>query len=247
MTPRLPFFLPLVLPCVLGLLAAAPARAAARPTVLELFTSESCSSCPPADALLAELAASRYDVLPLGFHVDYWNQLSWRDRFSSQAATARQRDYAASLGAGVYTPQLVVDGSLQAVGSDRDAVLAAIRQAQADAIAGPALSITAQAPTAEAGTAEAGTVDVRAGEAAGSGTVLLIGFDAHHHTAVGSGENGGRTIDEANVVRSFQVLGPWRGTACAFRAKRPAGERLAALVQLQDGRIVAVAMAPAGT
>src|SRR5271154_5728268 len=101
---------------LITLTAAATAQATPRPVVLELFTSQSCSSCPPADALLADIAASHADVLPLDFHVDYWNYLSWRDRFSLPAATARQRAYAAALGAEVFTPQLVIDGTAEAGG-----------------------------------------------------------------------------------------------------------------------------------
>src|SRR5262249_25514989 len=119
------------------LLGAAPASAGARPVVVELFTSEGCSSCPPADALLAELAASP-DLLALSLHVDYWDRLGWKDPFSSAAATRRQDRYARLLGlAAVYTPQIVVDGHWQTVGSDRDAVTPAVARARQAAAAGP--------------------------------------------------------------------------------------------------------------
>ena len=107
-----------------------PARAAERPIVVELFTSEGCSSCPPADALLGELA-TRPNVLALSFHVDYWDRLGWKDPFSSPEATARQQHYARLLGLDtVYTPQIVVDGSWEAVGSDQAAVERALDQAR---------------------------------------------------------------------------------------------------------------------
>src|SRR6516165_3499017 len=108
----------------------APAEAVERPVVVELFTSEGCSSCPPADALLAELA-TRSDLLALSFHVDYWDRLGWKDPFSSAMATRRQDRYARLLGLdAVYTPQVVVDGHWQTVGSDREAVAQAVAQAR---------------------------------------------------------------------------------------------------------------------
>src|SRR5438876_198466 len=107
-----------------------PVAAAERPIVVELFTSQGCSSCPPADALLAELA-DRPGILALSFHVDYWDRLGWKDPFSSPAATRRQQRYADLLGlATVYTPQIVVDGKWQAVGSDRAEVERALGSAR---------------------------------------------------------------------------------------------------------------------
>ena len=120
-----------LLSALLGLaFGIAPLHAGERPIVVELFTSEGCSSCPPADALLAELAG-RPDVLALSFHVDYWDRLGWKDPFSSPDATRRQHGYADLLGlATVYTPQMVVDGRWQAVGSDRSEVEQALGSAR---------------------------------------------------------------------------------------------------------------------
>ncbi len=215
---------------------AAPHRACARPVVLELFTSQGCSSCPPADALLLGLARTRADLLPLAFHVTYWNNLGWRDPFSLDAATARQRGYAGTLAAEVYTPQLVVDGRAGVVGSDRDAVEAAIGDALAAAPADVAVSLRRDG---------AGVV-VEIGEAADGGRggrVIVVGFDAEHATSVGRGENSGRRLVEANVVRGVQPLGEWDGGAAAWRAAAPAGEQLAVLVQSADGAIIGAARA----
>ena len=106
----------------------------ARPIVVELFTSEGCSSCPPADALLTELSAHG-DLLPLAFHVTYWNSLGWRDPYSFEGATSRQASYAARLGGGSYTPEMVIDGRRGMVGSERGEVAAAIGAARSAATA----------------------------------------------------------------------------------------------------------------
>ncbi len=203
----------------------------ARPlVVVELFTSQGCSSCPPADAVLLELSRTRADVLPLAFHVTYWDRLGWRDPFSLEAATVRQRAYGRSMGLEtIYTPQAVVAGHVDVVGSDRGALLAAI----ARAAAAPPVTLTVLR--------EAGSARVEGSGPAAGATVWLVGYDALHRTAVGRGENGGRTLLEANVVRSVQSLGAWSGEGVRLERPVPAGERLAVLVQAADGRIVAAA------
>ena len=214
------------------------ASAATRPVVLELFTSQSCSSCPPADALMEEYARTRPDVLPLDFHVDYWNRLNWKDPYSSPEATERQRDYAASLGTEVYTPELVVDGRTGVVGSDKAAVDQAIAAARDAAAQGPGIALAKSAP---------GSVSVQIGAGKGGGSVLLIGFDPEHTTQVSAGENGGRTLHEANVVRSWRKLGNWTGAPLRLEAARMPGERCAVLVQETGGPVIAAAVLPAGS
>jgi hypothetical protein len=215
-------------------MARMPAEAPARPIVLELFTSEGCSSCPPADALLHRLATSDATLLPLAFHVTYWNYLGWHDPFSLDAATARQRAYARLTAShSVYTPQLIVDGSQEVVGSDALAVARALRTAAADMPPPPPLRLS------EAN----GQVTVELGAATGlpPALVLLIGYDGEHRTPIGRGENSGHTLLEANIVRAMAPLGSWSGAALRLEHARPAGERLAVLVQAADGRMLAAA------
>ena len=106
------------------------AHAAERPVVVELFTSEGCSSCPPADAFLTDLSHRGRDVLPLAFHVTYWDRLGWRDPYSLAAATDRQAVYGRRFGDGSYTPEMVVDGTKGLVGSERGEAQAAIAAAR---------------------------------------------------------------------------------------------------------------------
>ena len=205
--------------------------------VLELFTSQSCSSCPPADALLGRLKGSQPSVLPLSLHVDYWNRIGWQDRYSSHAITARQYEYARLLGQdGVYTPELVVDGLQGVVGSDPFAVDAAIRRAQAARAERPAIVLGIRRDGAD--------VTVEAGAGAGQGTLLLVGYDDRHVTPVGSGENAGRTLTEINVVRSIAPLGAWAGAPLALRVAAPPGEHYALLLQSTDGRMLAARAVP---
>ncbi len=199
------------------------------PVVVELFTSQGCSSCPPADAFLTDLARKHPEVLPLAFHVTYWNYLGWSDPYSFDAATARQRDYARHLGEdGVYTPQMVVDGTTGFVGSDRS----------------QGLHVIANAPhkTVPVGMARDGqTLLITIGPGTGQAKILLVGFDRAHETPIGRGENSGRTLTESNIVRSLTPIGLWTGSAVALRQAPPAGESFAVLLQAGAGHIIGAA------
>jgi hypothetical protein len=175
-----------------------PSHSAARDgvAVVELFTSEGCSSCPPADALLARLA-SRPGVFALSFHVDYWDDLGWRDRFASAGNTARQQTLALSLGArGLYTPQLVVGGVDAFVGSDADHADASIGKALS---AAPRVRLTLRV---HATPAEA-RVDYQAVGAPAGALIDVAVVERSVSSEVHAGENAGRLLRHANVVRSF--------------------------------------------
>ena len=175
-----------------------------RPVLLELFTSEGCSSCPPADRLLETLDRSQpaagANLIVLSEHVDYWNRLGWADPFSSALFTERQQDYVARLHlAGAYTPQLVVDGRKDVVGSDERAVRAAIVQAQTQAKA--SVGLKAQ----RAGTAADLEIDARGG---GRGTKVYVALaEDHARSQVTRGENAGRNLSHVAVVRTLLLAG----------------------------------------
>jgi len=211
-------------------LSGAPARAGDRPILVELFTSEGCSSCPPADALLVELA-NRPDVLALSFHVDYWDGLGWKDPFSSREATHRQERYRTLLDlATVYTPQIVVDGRWDAVGSDRAEVERALDLARRDRRDIPV------ALTVDRGNA---LIKFSAVADAASASVLLIGFDRRHVDKVKGGENGGRILANVDVVRGVDEVGSAGAIVALIRWQC---DRVAAIVQAKDGRILGVAV-----
>lgn len=224
------------LAAALGVLlpALAAAQQPLRPVVGELFTSEGCSSCPPADAKIAELARTRPDLLLLTFHVTYWNYLGWHDPYSFEGATQRQRHYVAlGVSPDVYTPALIVDGKLDAVGSEPGAVNSALRQAARSQETAAPIDVQ-RGPQG---------VEVTVGAGSGSGTLLLIGYDRLHRTPVGRGENGGRTLEESNIVRSMSVLGVWSGKPVHLKALLPAGQEIAVLLQRDDGHIVGAGVA----
>ncbi len=166
--------------------------------ILELFTSQGCSSCPPADELLAQLG-QQANVLPLSFHVDYWNYLGWADPFSQAAWSTRQQAYAQQLGGrGVYTPQLVIDGKVGMVGSNRGDVARQLKAAEATI------------PTALAATAQWSADRVRIDVTAPAHAAVWVAlYDRSTRIDVPRGENAGTTLQTTNPVRALQrIAGP---------------------------------------
>src|ERR1700722_2351807 len=182
------------------------ANSQARPAVVELFTSEGCNSCPPAEAYIGELAQRR-DVLALAFHVDYWDDLGWRDRFELPEAVQRQRAYAKALRlSSVYTPQVVIDGQADFVGSDRPAIGRALSGNRN----GVAVALSLRDGEV--------LVDLGAQEKITPCDVLLVTYLRTAVSAIGRGENAGRTLKEFNIVRDLRSLGRWDGQQRLYRA-----------------------------
>jgi hypothetical protein len=225
---------------VVALLAASlPARAGS-PVVVELFTSQGCSSCPPADEYLGEMTA-RSDIIPLAFHVDYWNYIGWSDPFASKQMTHRQKAYSKALGQRyIYTPEMVVNGTTQEVGSNRHGVEALIEAAHKAPQSGPSISLTRE---------DDGRIRLRVGAGAKEmATIWLVKFDREHTTSVATGENEGRTLTDYNAVRTLHQLGSWTGAAVdmvydANEPDEPGNGGCAVLVQRDGtGPIIAAAM-----
>ncbi|UUX49685.1 DUF1223 domain-containing protein [Nisaea acidiphila] len=210
---------------------------ASGPIVLELFTSQGCSSCPPADRLLGELAKEP-DVLALAYHVDYWNYIGWEDPFSSKEMSDRQRRYGHAMRlSSIYTPQLVIDGEIDVVGSRRSRVLDAIEERR-NARPGPGVTVGLERNGADFTLTLA---PVGEGDMSGA-QLLLVGSDTRHVTEVPRGENRGRTLEDFAVVRFYTALGTWDGKAVQYRVPASAvaveSDRLAVLVQAKGhGRI----------
>jgi len=212
--------------------------AAAAPVVVELFTSQGCNTCPPADAYLGELTR-RAGVLPLAFHVDYWNYIGWTDPFSRPWSSERQRGYMKSLRQPyVYTPQIVVDGAAQAIGSERGAVDALIRAAAAKPSAHPSLALRWRedgALVVDVGAADPANIIPPPSDAA---VLWLIGFARPQSTDVLRGENQGKTLTNYDAVRTYRRLGAWIGWAEEFVV--PANQT----ATLGDGGAVVLLQAP---
>lgn len=182
-----------------------PQTAERSPVVVELYTSQGCSSCPPADAVLAQIAR-RTDVIALALHVDYWDYIGWKDTFADPAYAKRQRAYARVAGARtVYTPQMIVGGMDHLVG---------VRTKELEALIG---RFAAKSQTVDLALDRSGaTVRVAAHADAplsNGAVVQLVRYSPMNHVEIRQGENAGRTIDYANVVTEWRVVADWDGRA----------------------------------
>jgi hypothetical protein len=199
-----------------ALLSGAAAQATSAKVVLELFTSQGCSSCPPADALL-ESYTKRDDVIALSVPVDYWDRLGWRDTFASRDHTNRQRDYASARGDGqVYTPQVVISGRSHVVGSSRSAIDGAIAAAKT-ALRDSQVPLRVHF--------EDGALIVQVGGAPVGATIsdarlLLAVVQDAGTVSIRRGENANRTVTYRNIVRSLKVIGAWAGTPSTLRVAK---------------------------
>ncbi len=172
--------------------------------VVELFTSQGCSSCPPADKAAATLADDG-DVIVLSYHVDYWNYLGWTDTMSSPENTKRQYDYSAAMGrSGVYTPQAVVNGRAEMVGTSLDKLRATLTDLKSD---DKGLTV----PVSLRKSGDEVIIDIGSGK--GKADVLVVYFKSREQVAIKDGENEGRTIDYRNIVTDVQTVGMWHGEA----------------------------------
>lgn len=216
-------------------MAQPPSAAGQAKAVLELFTSQGCSSCPPADALLAELG-KRPDLITLSYSVDYWNYLGWHDTLSSAANSERQREYARMRGDGkVYTPQIVVDGVIHVNGSNEAAIEMAMRNAATRLKeVGVPVSMHAEGDTLVIGIGAApDKSDKRAA------TIWLAIAKDEATVSITRGENRGRNLSYHHPVRDVTPVGMWQGEAMTLRLplkdlKAMGGDCLVALLQVEN-------------
>ncbi len=217
--------------------------------VVELFTSQSCYSCPPAEAFLGELV-ERDDLLALEWHVDYWDNLNygsagrWKDVFSDPAYTERQTVYNRNIRGQnrVFTPQMVINGRVEEVGSRRDKVLSKLTEASLRQDA--KVSVT----TMQNGS---GGLDIGLdGSVKEAADVWLVRFDVEHQTKVLRGENKGKFLSNHHVVRSVEKIGQWQGSATSLTVSDfELGENQGCAILVQDktqGPVLGAATCPAG-
>jgi hypothetical protein len=228
-------------------------EANAVPVLVELFTSEGCSSCPPADTVLATLERTQSvagaRVVPLALHVDYWDGIGWPDPFSTEQATQRQRAYA-SFGSGSYTPQAVIDGRAETIGSRRGMVEQAIGEAAKRPHATIAIDLPARVDSSVATASSAPfAVTLKVGalpSGSSSDAELLVALKQNAvRVAVPRGENAGKTLEHTAVSRQLVVVGPTPPTGASLETSlkippglAPRDLRIVAFVQERASRKV---------
>jgi hypothetical protein len=205
-----------------SLTGSALAADASHPTVVELFQSQGCSSCPPANAVLNAIA-DRPDILALSFAVTYWDYLGWKDKFAQSAFTARQWEYSrAGERTNVSTPQMIVNGRGVLVGSNPAQAEAFIKRYDRGA-SGPAISVSSR------------QVSVAGKPGPRPANIWLVRYDPRiHQVPIRAGENGGRTLPHKNIVRETWLLGKWNGGASSFKVPASA-DSLRSAILVQDG------------
>ncbi len=216
------------LACSFGMLVAAMPASAQNTVVVELFTSQGCSSCPAADRMLAELRGEP-GLIPLTLNVDYWDYLGWKDDLALPGNSVRQRAYARMMRSrNVYTPQMMIDGKMDVVGSRKRDVTAAVNAYGAE----PDLVPVTVSPAAGGGF----RVGAASRPLAGTAVVWVVGYDRAVTKAIGGGENHGHTLTYANVVREWREAGRWSGAVpLDLTFDRPAGDGGFAVIVQQDG------------
>lgn len=235
--------------CALGVFSFAMvwgATAADKPVkVLELFTSQGCSSCPPADALFREYSKNP-DIVALAYHVDYWDYLGWRDDLASTENTQHQQAYAEVFGGSVYTPQLVINGSRHVIGSERATI--------EDEVGSASGSITS--PVAVDLLTSDNSVRIHVGSGPKMEEevhVVLVFYQPRRLVEIVNGQNAGRTVDYRNIVTSRQTVGIWHGQSMDIEIPRSEMEKkgggCAVLLQQMDeqgypGAIVGAGQTP---
>jgi hypothetical protein len=235
----------LALALLCGSLAiAAQAGPSRSPVLVELFTSQGCSDCPPADRIVTELAGRR-DIVALTFPITYWDMLGWKDTFATEANTQRQKAYAKAMSrTGLTTPQMVIGGADHVVGNQRDKVMAAIGRAAQNS--SPALAVgivRAAGHVTIAIPAVSGLVSARE-----PATIWLMRTVNHARVTVGGGENNTRELTYTNVVRELERLGSWDGGAkditLPLRAEPGKQDGIAVVVQRHEyGPVLGAAFA----
>ncbi len=194
------------LTALVSLTLSAPAMADGDPVVVELFTSQGCSSCPPADRIMHDLA-KRDDVIGLALHVDYWDYIGWKDEYAHPDHTARQRAYAREGGRTmIYTPQMVINGQQDVVGAKAGELS---RLIDAHLTAAPEAEVSAKRVGNEV-TVDVTPVELPEGE---TYEIRVVQYSPMRHASIRRGELAGHDLDYANVVENWQIAGQWDGVA----------------------------------